>query len=76
AAVIAGLYTLCVAALYAFYGSAMGVGRYMFHGVALNETNPLISPYGFLVGLVAWAAVGLVGGYAYALVYNKLARAK
>ncbi|MBI5035809.1 hypothetical protein HZC09_00550 [Candidatus Micrarchaeota archaeon] len=72
AAAIGALYVVCYAGFYVFGDGMMKLGKYLFHGVAL-ETQPL-SLANAAIGLVAWLAVGFAAGYAFAWLYNRFSK--
>ena len=70
AAVLGGLYVICLVLLSVFPMPIFGIGANMFHGVQLVTRT--MSMLGTLSGLIAWLVVGFIAGFAFAKIYNKI----
>ncbi len=69
ASVLGGLYVLCLLVFYALPEAYVGIGRSMFHGVAL-ASGPVGLPAA-LSGLAGWLSIGFAIGWVFAWVYNQ-----
>ena len=67
------LYILCAALFAINPGAILNLFQYMFHGIDISKiASDEISIAGFLIGLVLVAAMSLITGWLFAVIYNYL----
>lgn len=72
AVAIAVVWTLCSLLVFALPSMMSGMTGHMIH-THMDSFTWMLTPVGFLIGLVAWCAWAAVTGWLIAFVYNKVA---
>ncbi len=69
AALLGGLYAICLFAFYLFPESTAELGNTMFHGIIVENTPMTFESA--IAGLVAWILTGMISGALFAALYNR-----
>jgi len=72
AVAVAAVWTLCSLLVFAVPSMMSGMTGHMIHA-HLDSFTWMLTPTGYLVGLIAWCAWAAITGWLVAIVYNKVA---
>lgn len=71
AAAFAAVWTLCSLLVFAVPSMMIGMAGHMIHA-HLDSFTWMLTPTGYLIGLIAWSAWAAVTGWLIGFVYNRI----